>query len=406
MRLRLHCREQQRIPQRYYAMVDGIVQGFGSTTPADGPMDCVFELRDEGVASNTPMTVLYDSVAAGVSMAVSPGTCEFAVVNSENLIGSVGSIRVTRTGSLWVTGVTSGAVASTRLIGGAGEGVDCEATYGTSAGEPASLVFFEGRIPLPDERIIVSYRKAGRSVARLEDTTSVAAEAASGLPGTARWLGKVVQPVARSSADCETAAAAILAFATSRACAVAGRYTAVNPAADIWPGDVLRVTSAGVTTPLLVRSVAVVDGTSEPEVLRYSVQFANDWATEWADGMGLKLSEKIAANALLPQAAADGVPQVLANLQQLAVTALTTTAISIDAGVTPPAGGGFEVRRRENGFGLGTDAVDLVLRSPVRSFLVPRAAQVERYAVRMYDDSTPPKYSRWSSLVVVHAPVS
>jgi hypothetical protein len=242
-------------------------------------------------------------------------------------------------------------------------------------------------------------------VTRIADAASVAAEAASGAPGTSRWLGKVLQPVARSSADCESAAQAVLAFATSRTAAVAGTYTTVNPAADIWPGDVLAVTSGGVTSSLLVRSVIVEDNACVPEVLRYKIAFANDWATEYADGLGLKLSEAIAADAVLPQTASDGVPQVLANLQQLAVTSLTTSTIGIDAGTDPPSGGGFEVRRRDYAFGVGIDSADLVLRSPVRAFSIPRVAQQERYYVRMYDASSPPIYSRWSSAVFINAPI-
>ncbi len=97
---------------------------------------------------------------------------------------------------------------------------------------------------------------------------------------------------------------------------------------------------------------------------------------------------------------------MLANLQQLAVTSLTETALQVDAGTAPPAGGGFEVRRRDWEFGPAVDTVDLVLRSPVRSFTIPRAAQVERFYVRMYDGSTPPIYSRFSSAVFVNAPFS
>lgn len=58
------------------------------------------------------------------------------------------------------------------------------------------------------------------------------------MPGTARWLGKVLRPLARSSADCESAAEAVLSLATSRAAAIAGSYAAINPTADVWPGDV------------------------------------------------------------------------------------------------------------------------------------------------------------------------
>jgi hypothetical protein len=83
----------------------------------------------------------------------------------------------------------------------------------------------------------------------------------------------------------------------------------------------------------------------------------------------------------------------------------TGTALQVDAGTAPPVGGGFEVRRRDGDFGPGVDQ-DLVLRSPVRSFSIPREGQIEHYYVRMYDGSTPPLYSRFSSGVFTDLPVS
>jgi hypothetical protein len=97
---------------------------------------------------------------------------------------------------------------------------------------------------------------------------------------------------------------------------------------------------------------------------------------------------------------------VLANLQQLAITSVNGSELQIDAGCDPPTGGGFEVRRSDWNFGANVDTADLVLRSPVRSFSIPRAAQVERYYVRMYDASSPALYSRFSSAVFVNVPLS
>ncbi len=405
LRLRLHCVEMQRVMQRYYCMADGVVEGFGALSGVAAPMDLVFELVDEGAASNTPATVLYDSAAAGATVASAPATCTFAVVNSTQLGGSVSAVSVTRPGSLWVVSTLPTGVLQTRLIGVAGQGVDCTASYGTAAGTPGKVTFLAGRVPVAGERVTVSYRTQRRSVARLQNAASVAAEAASGAPGTCRWLGKVLQPVARSSADCESAAQAVLAFATSATAALAGTYTCWNPAQDVWPGDVLAVTSDGVTSSLLVRSVTVEDGHAAPELLRYKIAFANDWATEWADGLGLRLSEEIAVDAVLPQTASSAPDEVLANLQQLTISALTETALQVDAGTAPPAGGGFEVRRKDWEFGAAVDPADLVLRSPVRGLSIPRAAQVERFYVRMYDASTPPVYSRFSSAVFVNWPV-
>ncbi len=388
LRMRLHSVEMQRVLQNYYARIDGAITPFGGGLVAS-PMSLVFDLRDLGFASNTPATVLYDGVVASA-----PASCAFAAVDSVQLTGSMGFCTVTRSGSAWIVSTLPGGATQTRLIGVAGEGVDCRLS---TAGK---ITFFAGRIPVPGERIAVLYRTRSRAIARLEDAASVATEAAGGMPGTARWLGKVLKPAARSSADCESAAQAVLGFASSRAAAIAGSYEAINPAADIWPGDVLSITAGGQTIDVVVRKVDVQDGNALPELLTYRIAFANDWA----DSLGMTLSETIAADAVLPDTALSAPNRVLPNLQQLTVVSATTTALQLDAGTDPPPGGGFEVRLRDWAFGPGVDR-DLVLRSPVRSFSIPRAAQAERYYVRMYDASNPPLYSRFSSAVFTNLPV-
>jgi hypothetical protein len=306
----------------------------------------------------------------------------------------MGFCSVTQNGSAWVVSTLPGGAKETRLVGDAGEGVDCQIST------TGKLTFLAGRIPVAGEIVTVLYRTRDRAVARLQDTASVAAEAAGGMPGTARWLGKVLKPLARCGADCESAAAAILSFATSRAAALAGEYVAVNPA-DVWPGDVLGITANGQTINVVVRKVAIVDGNAYPELLSYRIAFANDWA----DSLGMTLSEAIASDAFLPPAPLLAAGAVLANLQQLTVTSATTTTLQLDAGADPPAGGGFEVRLRDWAFGPNVDQ-NLVLRSAVRNFSIPRSAQVERYFVRMYDASVPPLYSRLSSAVFTDLPVA
>jgi hypothetical protein len=389
IRIRLHTPAVQRAMQTYYARVDGVITAFGGGLVTSATR-VTFELVDLGNASNTPATVLYDGAIAS-----SPASCTLALVNSLALTGSIGSVTVTQGGTAWVVSTLPYGALQTRLIGLAGQGVDC------SLWTTGKLTFFAGRVPVAGELITVQYRSRSRSVARLEDAASVAAEAVGGLPGTARWLGKVTQPPARSSADCEAAAQAVLALASSRSAAQAGSYACVNPAQDIWPGDVLAITSAGQTINTVVRKVALHDGNAVPEVLTYRVGFANDWA----ESLGLTLSEAVASDAVLPVTAGSAPNAVIADLPQLAVVSTTSNVLQIDAGTAPPIGGGFEVRLRDFAFGpSGGD--DLVLRSAVRSFSIPRTAQVERYYIRMYDGSTPPLYSRHSSAIFTNLPLS
>lgn len=389
LRIRLHCPETERVLQTWYTMVDGVMQSFGGGSVA-APMSLLFELVDQGVSSSTPATVLYSG-----QVLASPARCTFAAINSVELIGSIGYGRIHQAGSVWMVSTFADGSQLTRMTGAAGEGVDCMVS-------PAGrITFFSGRIPVVGERFTVWYRGRRRSVARLSDAASVAAEQQGGIPGAAQWIGKVLQPPARSTQDCEAAAAAVLRFSSSRSAAISGTYATINPAEDIWPGDVLDLRADGDSLKAIVRNVTIEDGHARPELMRYHVAFANDWA----EGLGLKLSESVAVDALLPETAASAPGAVSANLQNLALVSATGTALQIDAGIDPPPGGGFEVRRRDWDFGPFVDQ-DLVLRSPVRSFSIPREAQVERYYVRMYDGSDPPVYSRFSSAVFTNLPVA
>ena len=423
LRLRLHCPELLRVKQRFYGRTaNGTVAPFGGGL-VDAPLSVVLEARDVAAGSNTLVTVLYDGTVQS-----SPAQAWVVAADSVQLFGSIGSVLLERAGSGWVesTDPTTGTV-STRLIGSTGQGVDCQLTSSATA----AVTFFPGRIPAPGEHVTVLYRGRSRAVARVADPASIAAEAAGGALGTARWLGRVVEPPARSSEDCETAALAVLNAATNRAAAAAGTCIMVNPqgvaqnsmqpGGDIWPGDALQLTANGSSFSVIVRQVTVSTHGEAPEALTYRLAFANDWA----EGLGIALSEAIAADALLPPAAIDLIAapsaddiaslpaHVLANLQQMTVTAVSTTAIQVDAGVDPPAGGGFEVRRRDGGFGTGLGGSlstggnqDLVLQSPVRGFTIPRAAAEETFFVRMYDAGSPPLYSRFSSAIATHVPIA
>ena len=353
-------------------MAEGSVTTFGGGV-IDAAVDLVFDVRDLGLASNTPATVLYDGRVQS-----SPASCSFAPVDSIQLIGSIGYCRVTQTGSAWVTKRSAAGVTTTQLEGVAGEGVDCTIS---SAGR---LTFLAGRIPQAGEIVTVSYRSSQRAIARMSDPASVATEAKGGISGTAQWRGKVVTPRARSTEDCESAAAALLSVSSDRAAAMSGSYAAQNPA-DMWPGDVLSLTRDGEIDNAVIRSVLIEGGRSVPELVTYHVTFANDWT----ETLGMRLSETVATDVIAPQTAQAGLQSFVSNLQQMTLVSASGTTLQIDAGLTPPAGGGFEVRLRDGAFGAGVDQ-DLVLRSPVRGFSIPRQAQVERYYVRMYDGSAPP----------------
>ena len=66
--------------------------------------------------------------------------------------------------------------------------------------------------------------------------------------------------------------------------------------------------------------------------------------------------------------------------------------VTVVPGVTPPIGGGFELRRRDFGFMPGED-IDLPLRGSQANLLRPRLSANGRFYLRMYDGATPSNYS-------------
>jgi hypothetical protein len=391
LRIRTYCKESQRILAAYYAVGDSGEVSFGGNAVSSNA-NLVFEIQDVTNGAINVSTVLYDG-----SVASAPALATFAPINSTNFIGSIASITVTEAGSVWVTSLDPGGSTFTRKLGLATQGADARIE------RTGRLRFYATSVPALNETITVMYRTSHRSVARMASAASVAAEANGSIPGTARWTGSITRPAARSSADCENAALALLAVATSRAAAWTGSYTAYNLQApqDIWPGDVLAVDAAstGIVANLVVRAVTIQAGSSSPDLTKYTIAFANDWA----DDLSMKLSSTVPKDAWLPQQPETAVT-VLPDLTTLAISSVTGSAIQIAAGVSAPAGGGFEVRRRDWHFAAGNDS-DLVLRSPVSNFSIPREAAIEQYYIRQYDASTPPNYSRFSSAVFINVPL-
>ncbi len=393
LRLRFYASDVQRLLQAYYVLgTDNGLERFGANLlPAFAQI--VFEVQDttNGVAGAP--TVLYSG-----SFTSSPAPwCLFAPLNAGYLQCSIGYVSVEQQGPVWVTSTPSNGTPIVRRLGTTAQGADC------TIERTGKLRFYPASTPQAGELIAVCYRTRRRSVARLASASSIAAESNGGIPGTACWIGSVTSPVPRSSADCENAVNAILALSTSRAAAWKGKYTEWNPyqQGDVWPGDVLAVAaaSAGLTANVVVREVQIDLANTRPSLAKYTISFANDWA----DNLAIKTSAAVPADAWLPLQPETATP--LGNLNSLAITSVTGSVIQIAAGVTPPAGGGFEVRRRDWSFTPGPGP-DLVLRSPVPNFTIPRQAVMEQYYIRMYDGSTTPNYSRFSSAVFVNLPLS
>lgn len=388
LRLRIAANEMQRVLQGYNSIDSTGTHTYGNSYLASA-VNVVLEVQDttNGVAGAS--VILYSGSISGA-----PAVGSLGILNSSSLQCSIASIEVSQQGPVWVVSTPPGGGAIVRRMGTTAQGADCKIE------RSGKLRFYPTSTPQMGELVAISYRTTHRAVARLANAQSIAQESNNGqLPGTAAWIGTVTSPAPRSSVDCENAASALLDLATNRGAAWKGKYTGWNmeTQSDVWPGDVLAIaaTSANLNANLVVRSVQIDVSMSSPGLTKYVVSFANDWA----DALAIKTSITVPADVWLPQQPESTPP--LANLQNLTITAVTGSAILVSANATPPANGGFEVRRRDWAFGPGTNS-DLVLRSPVSNFTIPREAAMEQYYIRMYDGSTPPNYSRFSNAVFVN----
>jgi hypothetical protein len=389
LRIRVHCPECIRSLAIYRSYGDGgeIVCG-GEQNAA--PASLHFEIQEyvNGVAG-MPVT-LYDG-----SIAALPAAFSMVAASSINLVGSMRSLTLTNLGSGWVVSAPRGGVSHTRRIGTIADMGDC---YIDRSGK---LVFYSGSVPQEGERIAVSYRTVGRAVGRAVNAQSQQKLTAAGLPPVANWTGSVLSPPARTSADCRNAANTMGQASASASALWRGIYKATHQSLgnDVWPGDALELDapSMNMSTQLVVRAVKLSYASSYPDLVSYDIAFANDWAQDLA----IKTSNSVPADAWLP--APIGLT-FLPDLTGVAVTALSGAAVTINSGVAPPPGGGFEIRRRDFGFMAGEDP-DLVLRGPQQTMTFARESVNDRFYIRMYDGSTPPNYSEHSTAVFINLPL-
>jgi hypothetical protein len=389
LRLRVHCPECERAQAVYYAFGDsGLLSAGGASVLGPGKIQMEIQEFVSGVGA-TPVT-LYDGGVTSL-----PGVCTLIAASSLNLLGSMRALNLTSLGPGWVVSTPPSGAPYTRRVGTTAESAECHLE------RTGKLAFYTGYVPVSGELIAVNYRTICRAVGRAVNTASQAALAAAGSPAVASWIGSVTSPPARSSADCRNAATVIEQAAASVSALWSGTYKAsrLSFAADVWPGDalLLNAPSASLDAQMVVRTVKITYSPSYPDLVAYDIAFANDWA----DDLAIRTSATVPSNAWLPAPIA---PTVLANLNALTVTALSGSTVTISTGVTPPTGGGFEIRLRDFVFMPGNDPT-LVLRGSASTLTFSRVSAADRFYIRMFDGSSPPNYSEFSAALFINLPL-
>ena len=291
----------------------------------------------------------------------------------------------------------------TQLVGALSDGAECLIASSTS------LDFYPQYVPPLNTLIVASYRGSGRAVAEVVNSASVAS-LQSGVDDGVRGIVRTIKlPSARTQADCENAALAILDDAGGAAWS--GAYQTWSDflpgaAADIFPGDgvAVDVRSQSAVFSAIVRSVSieVVDPANDRGI--YTIEFANDLAAPL--GMQDEASATTVPLQDLPvrlSTARVGV-YYLADLTNAQITQVTSTTVSVDVGIAPGSGGGIEVRAHDYGWGVANDR-NLLGRFNTQTFTLARLAHTQNYFMRLYDASSPPRYSRYAAALHVDYPL-
>ncbi len=402
----LYSMEIYRAGETYHSSVRPAGSGWGGAAIA-ADVRFVLEVQDIDPGNPAtlvaPATVLYDDVIEGA-----PGFCTYALADAVNLQCSiaytyVAHISLAEVRTAVQTSPTQYAPYTTELVGALSEGAECEIT------SSPSLDFFPQYVPALNQLIVASYRGSGRAVAQVQNAASVASLRNGADDGTRGAVLAAKTPSARTDVDCENAALAILDDATGTAWS--GSYEIWSDflpgaAADIFPGDAIAVNvpSRGASFTATVRAVEIQIADPADDRGFYTIEFANDLAA----ALGIEYGSSAITIALQDMPPLLQTTQVGAyyqtNLTEAQITAVTSTTVQVDAGMTPSAGEGIEVREDDYGFGQENDR-NLLGRFSTQTFSLPRLATTQDCFLRLYDSSSPPRYSRYSAALHIDYPL-
>lgn len=397
----LYSMEVYRSGEIYHSSVHPAGEGCGGAAVA-ADVRVVLEVQDIDPSNPAtlvaPAAVLYDNVIEDA-----PGFCTYALVNATSVQCSIAYTYVAHISLPEIRTALPSASYVTQLVGARSDGAACEIT------SDPSLDFYPDYVPALNQLIVASYRGYGRAVAQVQNAASVAALANGADDGTRGTVRVLKTPGARTDVDCENAALAILDDATGTAWS--GSYETWSDflpgaAADIFPGDAITVSvpSRGASFTAIVREVDIQIADPADDRGFYTIGFANDLAAP----LGVEYGASATTIGLEDMPLLLQTTQVGAYYQvdvtEAQITAVTSTTVSVDGGMAPPSGCGFEVRANDFGWGQANDR-NLLGRFNTETFNLARLAQTQTYFLRLYDSSSPPKYSRYSAALHVDYPL-
>lgn len=393
--------EVYRAGERYHSSVHPAGSGRGGgVVPSD--VRVVLEVQDIDPANPAsmvaPATVLFDGLITDA-----PGFCTYTLVNAGNIQCSIAFTYATHISLAEVRTALPDSSYGTRLVESLSDGGECFIASSTT------LDFYPQYVPALGTLIVASYRGAGRAVAEVANGAAIGALQNGADDGVRGIVRTMKTPSARTQADCENAALAMLDDAGGAAWT--GSYQTWSDflpggAGDIFPGDAVAVNvpsqSAAFNASVRKVSIDVADPANDRGL--YMIEFANDLA----EPLALQDGASATAVPLQDVPARLSTEQVnfyyLACLTEAQITQVSSTTVQVDAGSGPPGGYGIEVRAHDFGWGPSNDR-NLLGRFGTQTFSLPRLARSQNYFLRLYDSSSPPRYSRYAAALHVDYPL-
>jgi hypothetical protein len=393
---RFYATEMYRRQQIFHSAGHPAESGFGgNAVPAD--LRVVLEVHATDPTNPLTLivssTVLYDGIISNVS-----GFCTYGLVNAANLNCVIPFTRMLQPVDAEVRSALPGQSYRTRLVGSQTEGAECIIL------SSSAVQFFTENVPAENELIAVHYRGLGRSLARVTNPARIAAQQNGSDDGVRGSVREVKAPSPRTSADCENAALALLDDAIGAAWS--GQYVTWSDflSQDIFPGDgvSVNVASRSATFQAIVRQVEIEIKDLKQEHSLFTIQFADDVASPLA--FEFESGAVVLPLSLTAMTTAQVGSLYLPDLTAAEITQATSTTVDVDAGVAPASGGGIEVRWTDFGWGQANDR-NLAGRFSTQTFTLTRLATVQNYFLRQFDNSTPPKYSRYTTALHLKYPL-
>ncbi|HWV46676.1 MAG TPA: hypothetical protein VN039_11760, partial [Nitrospira sp.] len=367
-----------------------------SDQPVPIPANTLAAINPDLYAVPNPIRIPWGSTSGNttVSWANAPSASMELWINGAGVSPGTKVASGGQTGSYSATGVSNGTTFYLMDVSG---------------GHPGNLVVYLTieteimYIPQPGDLVWLQYRSAGAAIGFAQDSTSIDNEAAAwGDDGIRSKTVMNIQPLPRTSHDCEIIASAIVQGNSYQH--YSGQYTMPSGAwfsGEPQAGTIIKFQNLPADFPstLQAESVTQVVTTLDhltPEHFTHAISFG-PIDTQSAAMSVLRSTD----NVFTPQDTAQ-IPDVIeiSSLGLTTVPDVTTVSISgwdansyyLAISDPPPNPGGYEVRYSDNGWGAD-DGHNLVIRTTNQTFAIPRNARGKVCYIRAHDSRNALLYS-------------